>query len=172
MYTLYISPACYATLCQNNRDKSSSKFPPCYILGYFFESLATTLGYKLRIKIGWLLGYFSAVFVAITSNKSGNPPVLLSSCLGLGLGLEMGSWFLNCALSRTVLIKLYVGDHNAYWLMCKSRDIGSYTLQFILCIYLFTFSMSTAQVQSCGSKSHQANSSGHMHVLFKKIFSM
>jgi len=39
-----------------------------------------------------------------------------------------GSWFLNCVLSRTVLIKLFVGDHNAYWLMCTSGNISVVTL--------------------------------------------
>jgi len=60
------------------------------------------------------------VLVPWSWSRGASRPALL----GLGLGLEIGSWFLNCVLSWTVLIKLYVGDHNAYWLMCKSGDIS------------------------------------------------
>jgi len=38
----------------------------------------------------------------------------------------------------TVLIKLYVGDHNAHWLMYTYwGHIGDYTLQFTLCMYTY-----------------------------------
>jgi len=38
-----------------------------------FESRATILGHKWEMEIGRLLGYFSPVFGAVTSEKSGNP---------------------------------------------------------------------------------------------------
>jgi len=83
--------------------------------------------------------------------------VLFSSCLGLGLEAPRDritrswSWSWNgvmifefSVLSRTVLIKLFVGDHNAYWLMCKIEGISvitlyslhsAFTYLLFLCLY-------------------------------------
>jgi len=103
--------------------------------------------------------------------------VSLSSCLGLGLDLRMGSWLLNCALSCTVLIKLYayVGDRNAYW----RAQVGTYrwlhftvyTLHLLIYFFYFLQVEATAQVQLW----EQVASNKQfllLHVLFLKNFSV
>ena len=66
------SPACYV-LCQNTRGKVTQS-SHLSTFGLIFKSPVTTLGYKREMEIGRLGGggYFSPVFGAENSEKSGN----------------------------------------------------------------------------------------------------
>jgi len=97
--------------------------------------------------------------------------VLVSRRLETGI-TRSWSWSWNGIMIFELCLIMFSLDQTVCWRsQClltnvhKWGHIGGYTIQFTLCIYLFTFSMSlqeaTAQVQSCGSKSHQANSFGH-----------
>jgi len=64
------------TLCRNIRENVTQVHAFLHfglLFGLLFESLATILCYKWEMEIGRLLGYFSPVFGAVPSEKSGSP---------------------------------------------------------------------------------------------------